>query len=162
MAASGSGLKLQVNAFNNEGDIPSKFTCEGANVSPGMAWSGVPEGTKSLALIVDDPDAPDPAKPEKVFTHWVIYNIPPTLTKLGEGEHSFPRGTQHGSNDFSKTDYSGPCPPIGKHRYFFKLYALDTNFHFMVRPSRADLEKEMANHILGQSEVIGLYAKKNH
>jgi len=162
MAATSTDFRLQVSAFNNQGDIPAKFTCEGANISPAISWSGVPEGTKSIALIVDDPDAPDPQKPEKVFTHWVLYNIPPTATKLGEAEHHFPKGTQHGSNDYSKADYAGPCPPIGKHRYFFKLFALDTNFHFMVRPSRADLEKEMANHILAQSEVIGLYAKKNH
>jgi Raf kinase inhibitor-like YbhB/YbcL family protein len=157
-----SNLVIKSNAFKNEEDIPTRHTCEGANISPDLSWAGAPASTKSFALIIDDPDAPDPAKPEKIFTHWVLYNIPSTAGGLSEGQQTLPKGTQAGLNDFGKTEYAGPCPPIGKHRYFFRLFALDNNPHFVARPNKTDLEKAMVGHILAQSEVVGLYAKKNH
>ena len=115
-------------AFKQDGQIPSKYTCEGDDISPPLAWNEVPEGTKSLVLIVDDPDAPDPKAPKLVWVHWVVYNIPPDVKSLPENasKAGLPQGTAVGLNDFKKTGYGGPCPPIGRHRYFHKLYALDT------------------------------------
>jgi len=161
MATTSAELVITSKAFKNQEEIPRINTCEGANISPEISWVGVPDGTKVLALIVDDPDAPDPAKPEKIFTHWVVYNIPKTAKGFSEGTKSFPNGTQHGRNDYGKKDYAGPCPPIGKHRYFFKLYALDSEFHFIAPPTSADLQKAMVGHILGQTEIVGLYKKNN-
>ncbi|MGZ3723068.1 MAG: YbhB/YbcL family Raf kinase inhibitor-like protein [Bdellovibrionales bacterium] len=159
-AAMASDFTLKSTAFSNQGDIPVRFTCDGANVSPELSWEGAPKETKVFALIVDDPDAPDPEKPEKVVSHWVLYNIPGNVKSFAEGAKTFPRSTQQGLNYEGKTGYAGPCPPIGKHRYFFKIFALDGSVHFMVRPSKQDLEKGMVGHILAQSELVGLYAKK--
>ena len=120
-------MTLTSPAFKPDGRIPSKYTCEGEDVSPPLAWTGVPEGTKSLVLIIDDPDAPDPKAPQIVWVHWVVYNIPPDAKGLPENasKAGLPQGTELGLNDFKKTRYGGPCPPIGRHRYFHKLYALD-------------------------------------
>jgi Raf kinase inhibitor-like YbhB/YbcL family protein len=155
-------LTITSTAFAPSGAIPSLYTCEGRNVSPPLAWSGVPAGTKSLALVVDDPDAPDPAAPKMTWVHWVLYGIPPTATGLPEAvkPEALPAGTREGRNDFGRTAYGGPCPPIGRHRYFFKLYALDTVLPDLERPTRAQLEKAMAGHVLAQAELMGTYQKK--
>jgi hypothetical protein len=147
-------------AFAPNGAIPSKYTCEGADTSPPLEWSGAPNGTRSFALIVDDPDAPDPAKPQRVYVHWVVYNIPPTTSNLAEGagKSGLPQGARQGSNDWGKQTYGGPCPPIGRHRYFFKLYALD-GFLELKNPTKAQLEAAMKGHTLGQAQVIGTYQK---
>ena len=120
-------MSLNSPAFQQNGHIPSKYTCEGEDISPPLAWEGVPSGAKSLVLIIDDPDAPDPKAPKMVWVHWVVYNIPPDTESLTEnaGKARLPQGALSGLNDFKKTDYGGPCPPIGRHRYFHKLYALD-------------------------------------
>ena len=148
-------------AFEHQGMIPAKYTCDGSNVSPPLAWSGIPADTKSLILIVDDPDAPDPAAPRMTWVHWVLYDIPTTLTGLAEGtaEH-LPPGIREGMNDFRRSRYGGPCPPIGKHRYFFKLYALDKTMGALAHADKPTLEKAMQGHILEISELVGLYQKE--
>jgi Raf kinase inhibitor-like YbhB/YbcL family protein len=155
-------MNLKSSTFEHQKDIPKKCTCEGTDTSPALEWSNVPEGTKSLVLIVDDPDAPDPAKPKMTWVHWVIYNIPADAASLPEGVKAaaLPKGTQQGLNDWKRTGYGGPCPPIGKHRYFHKLYALDVVLPDLKNPTKAALEKEMKGHILAQAELIGLYQKK--
>lgn len=147
-------------AFSTESSIPSQFTCDGENISPPLNWSGAPKGTKSFALIVDDPDAPDPAQPKTVWSHWVVYNIPPETESFEEGIHHFPKGTLIGSNDWEENEYGGPCPPVGQHRYFFKLYALDLvlpNLHF---PTKERLEQAIKGHVIGQAVLIGTYQKQ--
>ena len=150
-------LSLTSSAFTNGGKIPRKYTCEGDDISPPLAWSATPQGTKSLALIVDDPDAPDPAKPQRVYVHWVLYNIPPGSSGIDEGG-SNPAGSVAGTNDFGKQHFGGSCPPIGRHRYFFKLYALDTTLS-LSSAKKADVEKAMKGHILAQAELMGTYQK---
>ena len=150
-------LTITSTAFTEGGKIPRKHTCEGEDISPDLSWSGVPEGTESLALIVDDPDAPDPAKPQRVYVHWVVYNIPPTTHGIPEGG-SLVSGPVTGSNDFGKKEWGGPCPPIGRHRYFFKLYALDTTLD-LSSAKKAEVENAMKGHILGQAELMGTYQK---
>jgi len=137
------------------------YTCQGQDVSPPLAWKGVPAGTRSLALIVDDPDAPDPAAPKMTWVHWVLYNIAPQASGLAEGvaRTDLPSGTLEGSNDWQRTGYGGPCPPIGRHRYFHKLYALDTVLPDLGKPTKAVLEKAMKGHILAQAELVGTYRK---
>ncbi|MDI6750786.1 MAG: YbhB/YbcL family Raf kinase inhibitor-like protein [Rhodocyclaceae bacterium] len=146
-------------AFAHMAAIPAKYTCQGADVSPPLTWSGVPAGTKSLALIVDDPDAPDPAAPKMTWVHWVLYNIPPTTEGLPEAVKTLPAGTREGLNDWQRTGYGGPCPPIGRHRYFHKLYALDVVLPDLKHPTKTQLEKAMAGHILGEAQLIGTYQK---
>jgi Raf kinase inhibitor-like YbhB/YbcL family protein len=148
-------------AFIPNGSIPSKYTCEGADTSPGLAWSGAPPDTKTYVLIVDDPDAPDPAKPQRVYVHWVVYNIPVSVTKLAENaaQTGLPEGAMQGTNDWGKQTYGGPCPPIGRHRYFFKLYALDTELKGLRNPTKAELEKAMEEHLVGNTELVGTYEK---
>lgn len=155
-------MTLSSPAFGANQPIPSLHTCEGSDVSPALQWSGLPAGTKSLALIVDDPDAPDPAAPQRTWVHWVLYNIPPDATGLPQGARGpdLPPGTQDGTNDWKRTGYGGPCPPIGKHRYFFKLYALDTVLPELHKPNKASLEKAMHDHVIGKTELIGLYQKQ--
>ena len=150
-------LNITSSAFTNGGNIPRKYTCEGEDASPDLSWSGVPEGTESLALIVDDPDAPDTAKPQRVYVHWVVYNIPPTTHGIPEGG-SLASGPITGTNDWGKQEWGGPCPPVGRHRYFFKLYALDTTLD-LSSAKKADLENAMKGHILGQAELMGTYQK---
>ena len=122
----------------------ARFTCDGKNISPALEWSGVPEGTVSFVLIVD-PDAPDPANPKMTWVHWVLYNIPATASALPEGveDKDLPEGTLHGINDWKKTGYGGPCPPVGEHRYFHKLYALDVILPDLMRPTKGKLEKPL-------------------
>jgi Raf kinase inhibitor-like YbhB/YbcL family protein len=154
-------LKLASSAFQQGGAIPSKYTCEGQDVSPPLAWSGTPAGAKSIAMIVDDPDAPDPAKPQRVYVHWVVYNIPVGTNSLSENasKSGMPSGAVQGKNDWGKAEYGGPCPPIGRHRYFFKLYALDTALTGLSAATKADLERSMQGHILDSGELMGTYQK---
>ena len=153
-------LSIRSSAFTANGAIPVRHTCESDDASPPLEWSGVPDRAKSLALIVDDPDAPDPAAPKRVYVHWVIYDIPPSLGGLHEGvrESTVPTGARQGRNDGGGTGYMGPCPPIGRHRYFFKLYALDTTLGDLgAGATKADLEAKMKGHVIEQAELIGTY-----
>ncbi|MDP2808994.1 MAG: YbhB/YbcL family Raf kinase inhibitor-like protein [Rhodocyclaceae bacterium] len=149
-------------AFVQGGEIPALYTCEGEDRSPALSWSGVPSGTKSLALIVDDPDAPDPAAPKMTWVHWVLYNLPPATAGLPESvaPAALPAGTREGINDWKRTGYGGPCPPIGRHRYFHKLYALDTVLPDLGKPTKDALEKAMAGHVLAEARLMGTYQKK--
>ena len=155
-------MALTSPAFTAGGEIPVVHTCEGADTSPALEWSGVPADTKSLALVVDDPDAPDPKAPRMTYVHWVLYNIPPTATRRPEGaaRGGLPPGTREGTNDWKRTGYGGPCPPIGRHRYFHKLYALDVELPVLGTPTKAQLEKAMEGHVLAKAELIGTYQKK--
>jgi len=152
-------LALRSAAFKNGKEIPAVHTCEGKDVSPAIAWSGMPKSARSLALIMDDPDAPDPAAPRMVWVHWVLYNIPPSARGLPEAvkPDALPAGTCEGRNDWGRTGYGGPCPPIGRHRYFFKLYALDSLLPDLNRPKKAQLEAAMQGHIVGQATLMGTY-----
>jgi Raf kinase inhibitor-like YbhB/YbcL family protein len=154
-------LALTSTAFSHNGAIPKIYTCQGKDISPALAWSGLPAHTKSLVLIVDDPDAPDPAKPKMTWVHWVLYNIPPTATGLAEAvaPAALPAGTREGMNDWNRTGYGGPCPPIGRHRYFHKLYALDTVLPDLKRPTKPALESAMQRHVIAMSELMGTYQK---
>lgn len=152
-------MKLTSPAFNPSGDIPTRHTCLGEDLSPALRWSDLPDGTQSLALIVDDPDAPDPKAPKMTWVHWVLYNLPPTAGGLAEGVAALPPGTLEGINDWRRTGYGGPCPPIGRHRYFHKLYALDAVLPDLARPDKARLEQAMQGHILGVAELVGTYQK---
>ncbi len=153
-------LSITSPAFNTGQHIPALFTCEGENISPPLTFSGIPEGTKSLLLIVDDPDAPDPAAPKMTWVHWLLYNLPPATSGLAEAVTDLPAGTRQGINDFKRTSYGGPCPPIGRHRYFFKLYALDTMLPDLKQPDKTALLRAMQNHILAHVQLIGLYQKQ--
>ena len=155
-------LALTSPAFRDGSAIPSAHTCEGKDTSPALAWSGVPAGARSLALVVDDPDAPDPRAPRMTWVHWVLYGIPPGAGGLAEAvaPKDLPAGTREGVNDWKRTGYGGPCPPIGRHRYFFKLYALDTVLPDLGTPTKARLEKAMEGHVLGKAELVGTYQKQ--
>lgn len=154
-------MTLKSDGFAHQGEIPSRYTCEGQDVSPPLTWTEPPEGTKSLALIVDDPDAPDPRAPKMTWVHWVLYNVPPTSRGLPEAvsQDALPPGTLQGKNDWGRIGYGGPCPPIGRHRYFHKLYALDTVLPDLKTPGKKRLEEAMKGHILAQAELIGTYQK---
>jgi Raf kinase inhibitor-like YbhB/YbcL family protein len=154
-------MKLTSSAFGENQSIPKLYTCEGKDVSPPLAWSGVPANAKTLALIVDDPDAPDPAAPRMTWVHWVLYNIPASATALPEGVTAggLPKGALEGTNDWQRTGYGGPCPPIGRHRYFHKLYALDAVLPDLKKPSKAALEQALKGHIIAQAQLIGTYQK---
>jgi len=147
--------------FADGQSIPTRYTCEGEDVSPPLQFAGVPEGTKSLVLIVDDPDAPDPAAPKMTWVHWLLYNLPADTSGLAEGVTTLPEGTLSGISDFKRTRYGGPCPPIGEHRYMFKLYALDTLLPDLDRPDKEALLRAMDGHIIEQALLIGLYQKRN-
>jgi len=155
-------LVLSSTAFAEGQSIPRRHTCQGQDLSVPLAWSGLPAGTRSLALIVDDPDAPDPAAPKHTWVHWVLYNIPIAATGLaaGVGPEALPAGTLQGRNDWGRTGYGGPCPPIGRHRYFHKLYALDTVLPDLGEPTKAELEKAMHGHVLARVELVGTYQKE--
>lgn len=155
------GMIIQSPAFEHLHDIPARHTCEGMDTSPPLSWSGVPPGAKSLALIVDDPDAPDPAAPEMTFVHWVLYNIPPDVGGIEEGAapDGLPLNTEQGLNDWHDKTWGGPCPPIGRHRYFFKLYALNTTLPHLRHPTKGALEEAMRGNVLAQAELVGLYRK---
>ena len=153
-------MTLTSPAFEQNGQIPSKYTCEGDDISPPLAWDGVPERAKSLVLIIDDPDAPDPKAPQRVWVHWVVYNLPAETKSLTENaaKAGLPQGTVVGLNDFEKTEYGGPCPPIGRHRYFHKLYALDITLNLR-KPTKPEIEQAMKGHVLASAELIGTYQK---
>ena len=153
-------MKLSSTAFAHQGEIPERHTCEGEDIAPALAWSELPAGTQSLALIVDDPDAPDPAAPKLTWVHWVLYDVPPTALGLPEKGLPLPAGTHEGVNDWKRSGYGGPCPPIGRHRYFFKLYALDAVLPGLQQPTKPQLEKAMQGHVLAQAELIGTYQKR--
>ncbi len=150
-------LQLTSTAFRDGGEIPARYTCEGADVSPPLAWSGVPANAKSLVLIVDDPDAPDPRAPRMTWVHWVVYNLPGDSTGLPEGTTRLPPPAHGGSNDFGKTGYGGPCPPTGRHRYFFKLYALDNALGDLGKATKARVEVAMVGHVAAQAQLMGTY-----
>ena len=152
-------LIITSSAFEHEGSIPARHTCDGDDISPELLWSGMPDGTRSLVLIVDDPDAPDPAAPKMTWVHWVLYNIPASATGLAEGITSgeLPEGTLEGLNDWKRTGFGGPCPPIGRHRYFHKLYALDVLLADLDRPDKEQVEQAMDNHIVEQAVLMGTY-----
>jgi Raf kinase inhibitor-like YbhB/YbcL family protein len=154
-------LELTSTAFAHNGAIPRRYTCQGDDVSVPLAWSGAPPATKSFVLIVDDPDAPDPKAPRMTWVHWVLYNLPPAATVLQEGIRTgeLPKGTLEGLNDWKRTGYGGPCPPIGRHRYFHKLYTLGTLLPAMESPTKTDLEQAMKGHVLEKAELIGTYQK---
>ncbi|HSK19475.1 MAG TPA: YbhB/YbcL family Raf kinase inhibitor-like protein [Longimicrobiales bacterium] len=151
-------LQLTSPAFAHNAVIPREHTCDGADTSPPLAWTGVPEDARSLALIVDDPDAPDPAAPKRTYVHWVLYDIPTSVMSLDAGSAP-PDGARDGINDWNRTGYGGPCPPIGRHRYFFKLYALDTALGDLEQPAKAALERAMDGHIVARAELVGTYEK---
>lgn len=154
-------LTLVSPAFAHQGDIPRRYTCEGDDLSPPLSWSDVPEGTRSFALVVDDPDAPDPAAPQMTWVHWVLFNLPSTVHELPEGvtRETLPAGTKEGRNDWKRTGYGGPCPPIGRHRYFHKLYALDTVLPDLGNPTKSELERALEGHVLARAELVGTYQK---
>ena len=154
-------LTIASPAFAAGGSIPAAFTCEGADISPALTWSGVPAGAKSLVLIVDDPDAPDPANPRMVYVHWVLYNLPPDSSGLPEGvaASDLPSGTLVGTTDSEEIGYGGPCPPVGRHRYFFKLFSLDRVLPDLGHPTKKDLLRTMQGHVLESAEIIGTYQK---
>jgi Raf kinase inhibitor-like YbhB/YbcL family protein len=139
------------------GEIPARYTCDGEDVSPPLAWNGVPEGTRSFVLIVDDPDAPDPAAPRTVWVHWVLYDIPARVREIGEG--TAPAGARSGLNGWDTPGYRGPCPPVGRHRYFHRLYALDIELGDLGTPSRETLEGAMEGHVLARGELMGTYQR---
>lgn len=151
-------LTISSPSFSNGGDIARKFTCEGADVSPQLSWSEPPAGTKTFALLVDDPDAP-----VGNWNHWSAWNLPASARGLAEGTSkaaALPDGTQQGMNDFHKTGYNGPCPPAGKpHRYYFKLFALDTKLELPSTAGKKELEAAMKAHILGQGEWMGRFGR---
>jgi Raf kinase inhibitor-like YbhB/YbcL family protein len=160
-ATSEGKMQITSTAFASHGSIPAKHTCEGPDVSPALAWVGAPAGTKSFALIVDDPDAPDPAAPKMTWVHWVLYDLPASATGLPEAvaAKELQKGTLEGTNDWKRTGYGGPCPPIGRHRYFFKLYALDAVLPDLGKPTKAKLEGAMKGHVLAEALLMGTYQK---
>jgi Raf kinase inhibitor-like YbhB/YbcL family protein len=147
--------------FAPGGEIPAVHTCEGGDQSPALSWSGVPAAARSLALVADDPDAPDPRAPRTVWAHWLLYGLPPADGALARAvaRAALPAGTQEGKNDFGLTGYGGPCPPIGRHRYFFRLHALDLVLPDLHQPSRAALLQAMRGHIIETAELMGTYQK---
>lgn len=151
-------LTLRSPAFSNNGSIPREYTCDGPDTAPALEWSGAPSGTKSFVLIVDDPDAPDPKAPKMTYVHWVLYDLPASATGLPKGGKA-PAGARDGKNDWKRTGYGGPCPPIGRHRYFFKLHALDTELGDLKTPTKDQLLKAMQGHILEQAELMGTYQR---
>jgi hypothetical protein len=154
-------LAITSPAFANNGPIDARYTCEGTDTSPELQWTNAPANTRSFALIVDDPDAPDPRAPKMTWVHWVLYNIPADVHALSEdsGKQGSRHGAKDGNNDWKRTGYGGPCPPIGTHRYFFKLYALDTMLPDLGRPTKAQLLSAMKGHVLAEAQLIGTYKK---
>lgn len=156
-------MDISSTAFTQFTDIPHKYTCDGGEKSPPLAWKAVPAKAKSLVLIVDDPDAPDPAAPKMTWVHWVLYNLPPQSIGLGSGisgKPDLPVGTLNGLNDWNMTGYRGPCPPIGRHRYFHKLYALDIRLPVLQPATKETLEKAMHGHVIDHCELVGYFQRK--
>jgi hypothetical protein len=154
-------MKLESGAFSNMQQIPAEYTSDGKDVSPPLSWSDVPPDAQSLVLIVDDPDAPDPQAPKRTWVHWVIYNLPAKNDELPEAARELPRGARVAQNDWKRADYGGPSPPIGRHRYFHKLYALDCVLADLgPSATKAKVEQEMQGHVLAQAELVGTYQKR--
>ena len=147
-------MKLSSPAFQHKGTIPEKYTCDGGNITPPLIISSVPSGALSLTLIMDDPDVPKDLKPDGMWDHWIVFNIPPGLSEIKEGEE--PEGT-HGMGSSQNLDYFGPCPPDREHRYFFKLYALDTKLDLPEKSGKQEVENAMKGHILAETELMGRY-----
>jgi Raf kinase inhibitor-like YbhB/YbcL family protein len=155
-------FKLQSTSFGADKEIPTRYTCEGEDMSVELHWSGAPAGTQSFALIVDDPDAPDPKAPRMVYVHWVLYNLPADCEAIPEDvdPDDLPAGTLDGLNDWKRTGWGGPCPPIGRHRYFHKLYALDRVLPDLKRPTKPQLLQAMQGHVLAEAVLMGTYQKQ--
>jgi Raf kinase inhibitor-like YbhB/YbcL family protein len=154
-------LTISSPAFFAEGEIPREYTCDGPDRSPPLEWAGAPAGTRSYALVVDDPDAPDPKAPKMTWVHWVLYDIPATASGLPAGvdPRHLPSGTREGTNNWKRTGYGGPCPPIGRHRYYHKLFALDTLLGDRGHPTAEQLAAAMQGHVLARAEVMGTYQR---
>jgi len=145
-------MKIESTAFGHEGKIPSQYTCDGENIHPPLSFSAVPSQTRSLVLVVDDPDAPS-----GTWVHWILWNISPRIKSIGEG--NIPQGVAEGTTSFGATGYGGPCPPDGEHRYFFKLYALDIEIELPKETTKEKLEEVMLGHVLDKGELIGYYSR---
>jgi len=154
-------FSIASSAFDAQEEIPKRYTCEGEDISPALQWAGVPTGSRSLVLIMDDPDAPDPEAPEMTWVHWVLYNLPPESSGLSEAaqDSELPQETRQGINSWGRVGYGGPCPPIGQHRYFFKLYALDCTLMDLHRPDKDRLLDCMQGHVLAEAVLMGTYAQ---
>lgn len=154
-------MSISSPAFDHMGTIPRSHTCDGEDLSPELCWRGVAPNARSLALIVDDPDAPDPEAPKMTWVHWVLYNIPPDTSGLPAAvtPAGLTPGTMEGVNDWKRIGHGGPCPPIGTHRYFFKLYALDAVLPDLGQPTKAELENAMSGHVIERAELVGLYRR---
>ncbi|HJL18267.1 MAG TPA: YbhB/YbcL family Raf kinase inhibitor-like protein [Sandaracinaceae bacterium LLY-WYZ-13_1] len=153
-------MTLTSTAFPHEGEIPRRYTCEGDDVSPPLTWGDPPEDAASLVLIVSDPDAPDPAAPKTTWAHWVLYDLPPEAGALEEGVRALPAGTREGLNDWKRTGWGGPCPPTGRHRYFFELFALDRTLGDLGAPTRAQLLARIEGRVLMEATLMGTYEKQ--
>jgi Raf kinase inhibitor-like YbhB/YbcL family protein len=153
-------MQISSPAFEAQQSIPELYTCDGRDVSPPLNWTGVPDKAKSLVLIVDDPDAPDPAAPRMTWVHWILYNLPVSATGLAEAINpkALPVGTSEGINDWKRTGYGGPCPPIGRHRYYFKLYAIDVLLPDLHKPTKSTLLQAIKGHVLAEAELMATYA----
>ncbi|MGH8460043.1 MAG: YbhB/YbcL family Raf kinase inhibitor-like protein [Stenotrophobium sp.] len=154
-------LHISSPAFAGGAAIPRIYTCEGQDLSPPLQWSGLPAGTRSVALIIEDPDAPDPAAPRMTWVHWVVYDIPASVSELPQAAQPLPGGTRSGHNSWKRDAYGGPCPPIGRHRYFHRLYALDTTLPDLDHPTATQLRQAMHGHVLAETALIGTYQKEN-
>jgi Raf kinase inhibitor-like YbhB/YbcL family protein len=154
-------LILTSPAFANNGGIPKQYTCEGPDIAPPLRWSDAPQGTRSFALIIDDPDAPDPRAPKMTWVHWVVYNIPAEVRDLREdaANSGLPSRAKQGLNDWKRAGYGGPCPPIGRHRYFHKLYALDSLLPDLGQPTKAQLLDAIKGHVVAEAQLVGTYQK---
>lgn len=152
-------ITITSSAFAHNASIPKLYTCQGKDISPPLVWHNVPSAAKSLILIVDDPDAPDPAAPRMTWVHWLLYNLPVASAGLPEAVQLLPGGTLDGLNDWKRTGYGGPCPPIGRHRYFHKLYALDLVLPDLGKPNKKALEQVMHGHVIAEAQLVGTYQK---
>lgn len=154
-------LTIRSSAFEHEATIPTRYSCEGDDLAPPLAWEGVPGDAETLALIVDDPDAPDPEAPKMTFVHWVLYNLPADGGGLPEActTEDLPPGTGEGLNDWERPGYGGPCPPVGRHRYYFKLYALDARLGGLDNPTKDELLAAMEGKVVGEAVLMGTYQK---
>jgi Raf kinase inhibitor-like YbhB/YbcL family protein len=146
----GAGFKITSTAFQDGKEIPKRFTCDGENVSPALSWTGAPAGAKAYALIVDDPDAPS-----GLFTHWIVFNLPASTHSLPEAAKPASQGT----NGFGKVGYGGPCPPKGRHRYFFHLYALKDELSGLTSPSRKEIDAALKGHVIGEAVLMGTFQR---
>jgi len=156
-------FSLESSAFPDGGEIPQEHSCEGKEISPPLEWHGVPDDTRSLVLIVDDPDAPDPEAPRMIWVHWVLYNIPPDVRYLPAGDRleTLSVETAEGLNDWKQLGYRGPCPPTSRHRYFHKLYALDVVLEELDKPTKAAVEMAITGHVIAETQLVGTYQKSS-